>query len=92
MKLDVHSIIHFVGSYALTLTFFIWPIPYYWLWALGLGILWEVFDEINSWIFVYWPDFSVSWLGWLDRRGFDFVDVGVDFLGVVLACFLILSL
>ena len=84
MRLDIHSIIHFVGSYALTLTFFIWPIPYYWLWAIGLGVLWEAFDELN-----YQYELDIPFL---DLRGADWVDITVDFLGVVLACVLILSL
>ena len=77
MRLDIHSIIHFVGSYALTMTFFVWGVPLYWLWAVGLGILWEWLDALN-----YLLDWEISWL---DGRGGDWVDLLVDGLGVALA-------
>ena len=79
MRLDIHSIIHFVGSYALAMTFFVWGVPLYWLWAFGLGVLWEVFDGLYSWA---WSHLIISWL---DRRGADWVDILVDGLGVALA-------
>ena len=79
MRLDIHSIIHFVGSYALALTFFVWGVPMYYLWAFGLGVLWEVLDEIYFWV---WPDIRISWL---DKWGADPIDIIVDGLGVALA-------
>jgi hypothetical protein len=72
MRLDIHSIIHFVGSYALALTFFVWGVPLYWLWVFGLGVAWELLDT-----FVDAP--------WLDSRGGDLIDLLVDGLGVALA-------
>ncbi len=77
MKLDIHSIIHFVGSYALAMTFFVWGVPMYWLWAFGLGVLWEVYDEMN-----YRYDLNISFL---DPSGADLGDIIVDGLGVALA-------
>ena len=77
MRLDIHSIIHFIGSYALAMTFFVWGVPMYWLIAFGLGVLWEFFDYVNSQMAL-----PVSWL---DRRGADWVDITVDGLGVALA-------
>ena len=81
MRLDVHSIIHFVGSYALAMTFFVWGVPMYWLWAFGLGVAWELLDEFNKWDI---RDLGES-ISWLDSRGWDSTDIIVDGLGVALA-------
>ena len=81
MKLDVHSIIHFVGSYALALTFYLLGFYHYLLLAFGLGILWEVFDYLNK-----------KWeldIAFLDPRGGDVIDIVVDFGGVLLALLII---
>jgi len=81
VKLDIHSIIHFVGSYALAMTFFVWGVPLYWAWAFGLGFAWELLDELNkSDILTFGGGVS-----WLDSRGWDSTDILVDGLGVVLA-------
>ncbi len=77
MRLDIHSIIHFVGSYALAMTFFVWGVPQYWGWAMVLGFLWEIFDHLN-----YWYELNIPFL---DPRGADWVDVIVDYLGIALA-------
>ena len=81
LRLDIHSIIHFVGSYALAMTFFVWGVPMYWLWAFGLGVFWEGLDQWNH-------DFMADvgrGISWLDSRGADPIDITVDGLGVVLA-------
>ena len=81
MRLDIHSIIHFVGSYALAMTFFVWGVPMYWLWAFGLGVAWELLDEFNKWCI---RDLNES-IPWFDSRGWDSTDILVDGLGVALA-------
>ena len=77
MKLDIHSFIHCLGCYALTLTFYSFSIPYCFFWAFVLGVIWELFDQIN-----YWFELDIPFL---DLRGADNMDIIMDGLGVVLA-------
>lgn len=77
LDLDIHSIIHFIGSYALALTFYILGFQHYFIIAFGLGILWEVFDHLK---FYYELD-----IPFLDPRGGSIIDIVVDLLGVLLA-------
>lgn len=85
-KLDIHSIIHFVGSYAIAMTLSVFGLP---LWAVAimaimLGVSWEILDELNL-IF----NRNISWL---DSRGGDLTDIGVDVLGVLLAAGIIYAI
>ena len=79
-KLDIHSVIHFVGSYALVPTImalFGLNLVLSATIALVLGILWELFDEIN-----FQKDLKISFL---DPRGADLVDIFVDLSAILLA-------
>ena len=78
-KLDAHSATHFVGCYALVATFVQFGLTGFWAAAiaLALGVGWEMLDELN------WRH---DWqLPILDRRGGDWLDIAIDFLGILLA-------
>ena len=79
-KFDVHSVIHFLGCYAMVPTFmdtFNFDLTAASGWAFALGILWEVLDALN---------YEWAWdCSFLDPRGADITDLIVDFCGVLLA-------
>jgi len=77
---DIHSIIHFVGCYALVATIIeLFSTPA-WLAAcitLILCVLWEVADE--------WNWFHGTHIKFLDSRGADILDIFTDLAGILLA-------
>lgn len=78
-RFDVHSVIHFVGCYALVPTFISFGASLNTACGIALvcGIAWEALDEINC---------LNSWKKWfLDSRGADILDILTDFAGVLLA-------
>ena len=78
-KFDTHSIVHFLGCYGLVFTFISFgysPINASILTAV-LAIIWEALDGLNC---------LQNWnLRFFDRRGADFLDILVDFAGILLA-------
>ena len=81
--LDIHSAIHFVGCGYLTFVFYIFGVPNVvsMTLAFAFGLIWEYLDECNKryrWTYEF-----------LDHRGADIGDMIVDFLGVLIAGFLI---
>lgn len=79
-KVDIHSVIHFVGCYALVPTLMSMlglSLISACLAVLLLGIWWECLDEGNS---------HNNWnIPFFDPRGGDYLDIIVDFGGVLLA-------
>ncbi len=81
-KLDVHSMVHFVGCYALVPTLmalFGWEVVAAAVAAFTLGIVWETFDQLYFWF----GNGKIDYI--LDPRGADMIDIGVDAAGVLLA-------
>ena len=79
-KFDIHSIIHFLGCFALVPTFMVTldmaVIPAAAI-TLILGMIWELLDELNR---------AFKWnVPFLDPRGTDILDAIVDFSGIFLA-------
>lgn len=78
-KPDQHSIIHFVGCYAITLSvhhYFSVGILISCLIGFACGVLWECLDELNNRF-----DWNISLL---DRRGADALDLVFDFAGAMI--------
>ena len=79
-KFDIHSIIHFVGCYALVPTLmalFSLPISIAVAAAIALAVCWEVLDEFNN---------EYMWKNrFLDPRGADVFDIIIDLAGILLA-------
>ena len=77
---DIHSIIHFVGCYALVPTLMvIFGLPVFTagIIAMFLAGAWEILDEFNC---------KKSWKIWfLDPRGGDALDTLTDAAGIILA-------
>ena len=84
-KLDPHSLVHFVGCYALVPTIMLFGVG---LGVAGviafcLGVLWEMADEVYK---AQREDNDKLKLDWLfDPRGADVVDMLVDAAGALLA-------
>jgi VanZ family protein len=79
-KFDIHSIIHFVGCYALVPTIMqILSTSDTWaaIIATILAMTWEVFDEINN-------RKSLN-IWFLDSRGADILDAITDIAAILLA-------
>ena len=78
-KFDIHSIVHFLGCYGLVFTFISFgysPIDASIL-TVVLAVIWELLDKLNC---------LQNWnLNFLDSRGGDFLDILVDFAGILLA-------
>lgn len=80
MSVDIHSIIHFVGCYALVptlMTLFSLPISIAAILTIALAVCWEILDELNS-IYMWKNRF-------LDPRGADIFDIIIDLAGILLA-------
>ena len=79
-KFDIHSIIHFLGCYSMVPTFMeAFKISALWasIIAFILALGWEALDEFNKRKSLEIP--------FLDSRGGDYLDIIVDFVGVLLA-------
>lgn len=76
---STHTIIHFIGCYAIAQTLFHAGISMMagFLITCALGLLWEVADAVNSAYNLHWPT--------LDPKGSDIIDFAVDVLGACLA-------
>ncbi len=78
--LDIHSVIHFVGCYALVptlMSLFGMSVGFACIAAFLFALGWEVLDEAS---------FRKAWKKWfLDPRGADGLDVFVDIAGILLA-------
>ena len=75
----VHAAVHFVGCYALALTFMVFGVGLWLAFGLAaiLGLAWETLDSVNKWR---------NWNFWLlDPKGGDFVDFLFDVFGCLLA-------
>ena len=81
IEFDIHSIVHFIGCFSLAMSFYVLGVNHYAFLAFGLGVLWEVFDEVNYQFQLY--------VSFLDYRGADVGDIIVDFGGTVLAVIII---
>lgn len=79
-KFDIHSVIHFVGCYALVPTFmavFGVSVGLAAFFAFIAACVWEVLDEFN---------FRKMWKKrFLDPRGGDYLDLITDAVGILLA-------
>ena len=77
---DIHSIIHFVGCYALVptlMTIFGLSIGWAVQFTVIMGICWETLDELNF--------YRTKKIWFLDPRGGDALDILTDAAGIILA-------